>query len=80
MAEPIRILVANEPFEGSFTLAGPMIVVSSAYGTKRAVLGLFKPHKLAKTLLRKMINDAQAVAAPATPALAQVDLRRQLAH
>lgn len=57
MSVPFHINVQGERLCAAYELDGLHLTVRSAYGSRRAVLGLAKPGKMAKALLRVILRD-----------------------
>jgi len=56
----VRIILAGESHEGTYTVNGPMITVDSVLlGSKRAPLGDATPEMLAKLLLAELVYEFQ---------------------
>lgn len=51
-------------YKATYEIEGRHIAVRSAYGSKRVPLGLFRPKKLAKMLLRVLLREAAARTPP----------------
>lgn len=57
MSAPFHLYSRGQRFEGTYEIDGRTLTVRSAFGTRRAALGVMKPLKLAKTLYRTLLRD-----------------------